>query len=64
VHDHDVSMLADCGTEIAFASHFGTFQLTDEAIDTPITALGAACKESNLAADKFLVLKPGQTHEI
>src|SRR6202022_4255719 len=36
-----VKALADCGAEQALAHHHGTFQLTDEAIDAPVTALHA-----------------------
>ena len=35
-----VKALADCGAPQALAHHHGTFQLTDEAIDAPVTALG------------------------
>jgi hypothetical protein len=56
--------LADCGADIAFASHHGTFQLTDEAIDAPVIALAEAREEAGLAADRFVVLQPGEAREI
>jgi hypothetical protein len=59
-----VKALADCGAEQALAHHHGTFQLTDEAIDAPAIALGAALDEAKLPRDKFAVLKPGQVWEI
>ena len=37
-----VQALIDCGAELALAHHFGTFQLTDEAIDAPLIALAEA----------------------
>ena len=41
--------------------HFGTFQLTDEAIDAPVSALAAARKREGVAADAFDVLAFGET---
>jgi L-ascorbate metabolism protein UlaG (beta-lactamase superfamily) len=59
-----VKALADCGAEQALAHHHGTFQLTDEAIDAPVTALGEALDAAKLPREKFAVLKPGQVVEI
>ena len=55
-----VKALADCGAELALAHHHGTFQLTDEAIDAPVTALGEALKEAKIPPERFAALKPGQ----
>jgi L-ascorbate metabolism protein UlaG (beta-lactamase superfamily) len=59
-----VRALADCGAEQALAHHHGTFQLTDEAIDAPATALGAALDEAKIPRERFVALKPGQVVEI
>ena len=59
-----VKALADCGAELALAHHHGTFQLTDEAIDAPVTALGEALKEAKIPPERFAALKPGQVYEI
>jgi L-ascorbate metabolism protein UlaG (beta-lactamase superfamily) len=59
-----VQALADCGAERALAHHHGTFQLTDEAIDAPVIALGEALDAAKLPREKFAVLKPGQVVEI
>ncbi len=59
-----VKALADCGAEQALAHHHGTFQLTDEAIDAPVIALGAALDEAKIARERFAALKPGQVVEI
>jgi L-ascorbate metabolism protein UlaG (beta-lactamase superfamily) len=59
-----IKALFDCGAEQALAHHHGTFQLTDEAIDAPAIALGAALDEAKLPREKFAVLKPGQVWEI
>ncbi len=59
-----VKALADCGAAQALAHHHGTFQLTDEAIDAPVIALGEALDEANIPRDRFVVLKPGQVFEV
>ncbi len=46
------------------ASHHGTFQLTDEAIDAPATALGVALDEARVPRERFAVLQPGQVVEL
>jgi L-ascorbate metabolism protein UlaG (beta-lactamase superfamily) len=59
-----VMALADCGAQQALAHHHGTFQLTDEAIDAPATALGVALDEAKIPRERFVALKPGQVFEI
>jgi L-ascorbate metabolism protein UlaG (beta-lactamase superfamily) len=59
-----VRVFQDCGAPLALAHHFGTFQLTDEAIDAPLEALRAACAEKGIVADTFRVLDPGEVLEI
>jgi L-ascorbate metabolism protein UlaG (beta-lactamase superfamily) len=59
-----VKALADCGAGRALAHHHGTFQLTDEAIDAPATALGVALDEAAMPRERFVALKPGQVVEI
>jgi L-ascorbate metabolism protein UlaG (beta-lactamase superfamily) len=59
-----VKALADCGAAQALANHHGTFQLTDEAIDAPVTALHTALDETNIPRERFAALKPGQVVEI
>jgi L-ascorbate metabolism protein UlaG (beta-lactamase superfamily) len=59
-----VKALADCGAPQALAHHHGTFQLTDEAIDAPVIALGAALDEAKIPHERFVALKPGQMVEI
>jgi L-ascorbate metabolism protein UlaG (beta-lactamase superfamily) len=43
--------------------HFGTFQLTDEAIDAPVSSLRAACTEAGVAQADFDVLGFGETRD-
>ncbi len=59
-----VKALTDCGAQAALAHHHGTFQLTDEAIDAPVIALGEALDEAKIPRERFVVLKPGQVFEI
>ena len=56
--------LADCGAELALAHHFGTFQLTDEAIDAPTLALAAACAKAGVSPERFRTLAPGEVWEL
>jgi L-ascorbate metabolism protein UlaG (beta-lactamase superfamily) len=65
MNPHDaVKALADCGAQQALAHHHGTFQLTDEAIDAPVIALGEALDEATISRERFAALKPGQVFEI
>ena len=40
--------------------HWGTFQLTNEAIEAPLDALEAAKSEHGLRNDEFVALRPGE----
>ncbi len=57
-----VQALLDCGAETALASHHGTFQLTDEAIDAPVLALADALKAASIPPARFRAMRTGQTH--
>jgi L-ascorbate metabolism protein UlaG (beta-lactamase superfamily) len=46
---------------VSLAMHFGTFQLTDEAIDAPLRALERARATAGVAPDAFRVLDFGET---
>ena len=59
-----VQAFRDCGAEYALGHHYGTFQLTDEAIDAPVQALDAARKAAEIPAEQFRLLKPGETWEL
>ena len=54
-----VKALADCGAQQALAHHHGTFQLTDEAIDAPVIALGAALDEARIPRERFVGAEAG-----
>jgi L-ascorbate metabolism protein UlaG (beta-lactamase superfamily) len=59
-----VQALFDCGAEMALASHYGTFQLTDEAIDAPLLALAGALKAADVSPKRFQAVRPGQVWRI
>jgi L-ascorbate metabolism protein UlaG (beta-lactamase superfamily) len=51
----------DVRSRLSVAMHFGTFQLTDEAIDDPVHDLHLALQARGLNEEKFRVLKFGET---
>ena len=53
-----------CGAEFALGHHYGTFQLTDEAIDAPVEALVAARVEAGIDPERFRLLRPGQVWNV
>jgi L-ascorbate metabolism protein UlaG (beta-lactamase superfamily) len=55
-----VQALSDCGAEFALAHHYGTFQLTDEAIDAPVAALADALRSAGIPPARFRALRPGE----
>ena len=44
--------------------HWGTFQLTDEGREEPVTALDVARKQAQLPPESFVVLAPGESIEV
>jgi L-ascorbate metabolism protein UlaG (beta-lactamase superfamily) len=59
-----VQAFVDCGAELALGHHYGTFQLTDEAIDAPLVALAEALQATAIPAERFRTLQPGQVWEL
>ena len=59
-----VQALADCGAELALGHHYGTFQLTDEAIDAPLKALADALRDAEIPPERFRTLRPGQVWQL
>jgi L-ascorbate metabolism protein UlaG (beta-lactamase superfamily) len=62
--DEAVRAFRACGAQEAFAHHWGTFQLTDEAIDAPPQALAQALAAHGVEAARFHVKRPGETLEL
>jgi L-ascorbate metabolism protein UlaG (beta-lactamase superfamily) len=61
--DEAVQAMELCAAETALGHHWGTFQLTDEAIREPALALEAARGSRGLAEERFPALRPGQVWE-
>ena len=59
--DEAVRAHRDLGARLSIAIHFGTFPLTDEAIDAPGTALALARKEHGVSEDTFRLPAFGET---
>jgi L-ascorbate metabolism protein UlaG (beta-lactamase superfamily) len=52
------------GAAESIGMHFGTFQLTTEAIDEPQRALAAACRQAGLAPGRFRTLDFGESYRL
>jgi L-ascorbate metabolism protein UlaG (beta-lactamase superfamily) len=59
-----VQALIDCGAQAALGHHYGTFQLTDEPIDAPLSALAEALRAAAIPPARFQALRPGQVWQI
>jgi L-ascorbate metabolism protein UlaG (beta-lactamase superfamily) len=57
--DEAVQIMIDCGAEAALGHHWGTFQLTYEAVDAPGIALAEALAARDIPTERFQPLKPG-----
>jgi L-ascorbate metabolism protein UlaG (beta-lactamase superfamily) len=62
--DEAVRAHLDLRARRSIGMHFGTFQLTDEAIDEPLRALERAREAHGVSADAFSVLDFGETATI
>jgi L-ascorbate metabolism protein UlaG (beta-lactamase superfamily) len=62
--EESVRAFRDCGAELALGHHYGTFQLTDEALHAPIAALEIARTQAGLDRERFRTLRPGQVWEL
>lgn len=59
-----VAIFEKIGAPQAIAHHWGTFQLTDEAIDAPLQALDEALAARGIDKARFLTPRPGQAIEV
>jgi L-ascorbate metabolism protein UlaG (beta-lactamase superfamily) len=62
--DDAVQAFQMCGAERAVGHHWGTFKLTNEAIDAPRADLARALAERGVAADRFVAALPGAVIEV
>jgi L-ascorbate metabolism protein UlaG (beta-lactamase superfamily) len=51
----------ELGSQMSIGIHFGTFRLTDEGQDQPVTDLLAALKEAQISPNEFKTPRPGET---
>lgn len=58
--DDAVQALELCGAVQAFGHHWGTFRLTNEAVEQPALDLAAALAERSIASGRFAALRPGE----
>jgi L-ascorbate metabolism protein UlaG (beta-lactamase superfamily) len=52
------------GAEHALGHHYGTFRLSNEAVDAPPRALAQALADNGVAESRFRLLRPGQVWEL
>jgi len=55
-----VKIMSDCGAASAIGHHWGTFQLTNEAINQPERDLATALAEAGVAGRRLAAFRPGQ----
>ena len=55
-----VTALGLVGARRALGHHWGTFKLTNEAIDAPARELENACSSAGLAPRRFMAVRPGE----
>jgi L-ascorbate metabolism protein UlaG (beta-lactamase superfamily) len=52
------------GIQYAVGHHWGTFQLTNEAIEDPLKALDVALAQAGVEVEKFRPLRPGEAMDV
>jgi L-ascorbate metabolism protein UlaG (beta-lactamase superfamily) len=62
--DDAVQAFEMCGAKRALGHHWGTFQLTNEAIEAPREHLAAALAQRNIPPERFVALRPGAVHTV
>jgi L-ascorbate metabolism protein UlaG (beta-lactamase superfamily) len=56
--------MALCGAAHVVGHHWGTFRLTNEAVEAPLQALEVALQTVGIAPDRFQPLRPGQVWDV
>jgi L-ascorbate metabolism protein UlaG (beta-lactamase superfamily) len=62
--DDAVQALELCGAAQALGHHWGTFRLTNEAVEQPALDLAAALAARGLPAERFKALRPGEVRTL
>ena len=58
-----VQAALDLGAEAAIPMHYGTFKMSEEAIDDPVKDLRQALSSRGRSAPTFIILKPGESKD-
>ncbi len=53
-----------CAADHAIGHHWGTFQLTNEGVDAPPSALETALQQRDIDPQRFRALRPGETFDV
>ena len=59
-----VCIFGDVDAAYAIAHHWGTFRLTDEAVDEPPKRLAIALERAGIAPDRFVTRRPGEVFDV
>ena len=59
--DEAVRIHRDIKARRSVGIHWGTFLLTDEPLDQPLSDLATACAEAGIGTQEFVTLRHGQT---
>ncbi len=62
--DEAVQVMLDVRAAAAIGVHWGTFPLSDESLDQPPKDLAAALVTRGIAADRFIVMRHGETRRL
>ena len=62
--DDAVQALELCGAAQALGHHWGTFRLTNEAVEQPATDLAAALAARGIHPERFAALRPGEVRTL
>jgi len=62
--DDAVQIVIDLEAKQALGVHWGTFGLTQEALDQPPTDLASACRQRRLSKDRVWLMKHGETRAV
>ena len=54
----------DIKSRKSIAMHWGTFQLTDEPMDEPVSLLKSLVKKKEMSRSEFIVMQHGETQQI
>jgi L-ascorbate metabolism protein UlaG (beta-lactamase superfamily) len=62
--DDAVQALELCGARQALGHHWGTFRLTNEAVERPALDLAAALAARVVPPERFAALRPGEVRTL